>query len=52
MARWYGKVGYTVTEEVEPGLYVGEEQDVAREYFGDYSGFAWQNQNSGGINDD
>lgn len=52
MARWCGKVGYTVTEEVEPGLYVGEEQDVTREYFGDYSGFAWQNQNSGGINDD
>lgn len=50
MARWHGKVGYTVTAKVEAGLYE-EEEVMVREYSGDYSGFAWQNQNSGGIND-
>lgn len=50
MARWHGKVGYTVTGKVEAGLYE-EEEVMVREYSGDYSGFAWQNQNSGGIND-
>lgn len=50
MARWYGKVGYSVTGEVEPGVWAENEIET-RLYAGDYSGFAWQNQNSGGIND-
>ena len=50
MARWHGNVGYTVTGEEEAGLYI-ENEVMVKEYSGDYSGFAWQNQNSGGIND-
>lgn len=33
MAKWYGKVGYIISEEVEPGVWV--EKPTEREYFGD-----------------
>lgn len=50
MARWHGNVGYTVTGEIESGVWV-ENEILTKSYSGDYSGFAWQNQNSGGVND-
>lgn len=51
MARWYGKVGYSITGEVEPGVWVDEEI-TERLYSGDYDGFQWHNQTSGNVNDD
>lgn len=51
MAKWYGDIGYLVTEEVEPGLWI-ENEIVTRAYFGDYNGFQWNHQYSQNINDD
>ena len=33
MAKWYGKIGYIKTEEVEPGIW--KPQVTERQYFGD-----------------
>ena len=33
MAKWYGKVGYILTEETAPGVWTDEY--IEREYFGD-----------------
>lgn len=33
MAKWYGKVGYAITEETKPGVWV--EQITERSYYGD-----------------
>lgn len=33
MAKWYGKIGYIKTEEVEPGVWLP--QITERQYFGD-----------------
>lgn len=33
MAKWYGKVGYVITEEVEPGVH--SSTPSARNYYGD-----------------
>ena len=50
MAKWYGKIGFTVTEEIEPGMWVNNEL-VTREYFGDVISNQWIRQNSGEVND-
>lgn len=49
MNKWFGKIGYAVTEEVEPGLY--EPTITERSYYGDVINKRWQHQNSGEIND-
>lgn len=33
MAKWYGKVGYSVTKETAPGVW--ENEDTERNYYGD-----------------
>ena len=33
MAKYFGIIGYEVTEEVEPGIYV--ESFIERQYYGD-----------------
>ena len=33
MAKWFGKIGYAVTEETVPGVW--KEQITEREYYGD-----------------
>lgn len=33
MAKWYGKVGYVTTEEINPGIY--DQVPVEKEYYGD-----------------
>lgn len=33
MAKWYGKVGYAITKETAPGVWMNE--DTERKYFGD-----------------
>ena len=50
MAKWFGKVGYAVTEETEPGLW--EETITEREYYGDVFNNNFKHQNSGNVNDD
>lgn len=50
MGKWFGKVGYGITSEVEPGVW--EPTIVERQYYGDSSNNRWKRQNSGGVNDD
>ena len=50
MAKWFGKIGYVVTEETEPGVW--EETVTEREYYGDVISNRWKHQNSGDVNDD
>ena len=50
MAKWYGKIGYAITVETEPGLW--EEQIIESSYYGDVTTDRRKRQNSGGVNDD
>ena len=50
MAKWFGKVGYAVTEETEPGIW--EETITEREYYGDVISNRFKRQNSSDVNDD
>lgn len=49
--KWCGKIGFTYTGEVEPGVWL-EDQIVERTYFGDVISNRWKRQNSGEVNDD
>lgn len=51
MNKWCGKIGFTFTGEVEPGLWV-ENEVVERQYFGDVMSNRWKRQSSGNVNDD
>lgn len=50
MAKWYGKIGFGVTEETEPGVW--EDKVTERNYYGDLLSNFRRLQNSGGVNDD
>lgn len=50
MAKWYGKIGYNVTVEIEPGVW--QEQITKREYYGDLIRNTRKLQTSSSINDD
>ena len=50
MGKWFGKIGYAVTAETEPGLW--EEQIIERDYYGDMTSDRRKRQNSQGVNDD
>ena len=50
MAKWFGKVGFAVTEETEPGIW--EETITENKYYGDVKSNRWKRQNSGEVNDD
>lgn len=50
MAKWYGKIGFCVTEETEPGIW--EDTVVEKSYYGDLLSDFRKLQNSGGVNDD
>ena len=50
MNKWYGKVGYVETAEVEPGIW--EEQEAERYYYGELTRNSSKFQTSGGVNDD
>ena len=50
MAKFYGKVGYAETVEVEPGIW--EERIVERDYYGDLTRASRKLQTSGSVNDD
>lgn len=49
MSKWYGKVGYAESVEVEPGDW--EERIIEKSYYGEMYRNARLLQNSGGIND-
>ena len=50
MNKWYGKVGYVETIEVEPGIW--EEQETVRSYYGDLVRNTSKFKVSGNVNDD
>lgn len=50
MDKWYGKIGFASTVEIEPGLW--ESKITERQYFGDVINNRWRRQNSGNVNDD
>ena len=50
MNRWYGKVGYVDTVEVEPGIW--DEQETIREYYGEWVRKSSKFVISGDTNDD
>lgn len=49
MAKWYGKIGYAETVEVEPGIFI--ERIEERSYYGDLIRNTRSLQNSGSVND-
>lgn len=49
MSKWFGKIGYAVTAETEPGIW--EETIIERKYFGDMTSDRRKRQNSGEVND-
>lgn len=49
MAKWYGKIGFAETAEIEPGIYM--EQITERSYFGDLTRNSRRLQSTGDIND-
>lgn len=50
MNKWYGKVGYVETVEVEPGIW--EERETVRSYYGELVRNSSKFLVSGGVNDD
>lgn len=50
MSKWYGKVGFTKTNEYEPGNW--EEEVIERNYYGDVITTRWKRQSSGNVNDE
>lgn len=50
MAKFYGVIGYAVTEETKPGVW--KEQITEREYFGDLNRNARRLQSADQLNDD
>lgn len=49
MSKWFGKIGYALTGETEPGLW--EDTIVEREYYGDMISDRRKRQTSGEVND-
>lgn len=49
MSKWYGKVGYAITEEIEPGVWV--DHIVERNYYGDVTSNYWKRESSDKVND-
>lgn len=49
MAKFYGAIGYAVTEETKPGVWV--EQIKERQYFGEVTRLSRSLQSSGNVND-
>lgn len=50
MAKFYGPIGYGVSEQTEPGIY--EVQIKERSYFGDVLNRSWRFESTENTNDD
>lgn len=49
MAKWYGTIGFGISEETEPGIW--EDKITKRNYYGELLSNFRNLQNSGGVND-
>ena len=49
MSKWYGKVGYVETEEVEPGIW--DEHETVKNYYGEFVKNSSKFTVSGDVND-
>lgn len=49
MGKWFGKIGYSINKETDPGIW--ESEIVEREYFGDITSDRRKHQNTGEIID-
>ena len=49
MAKWAGKIGFAISEETQPGVWV--ERIVVRTYYGDLMRNTRRLQSSGNLND-
>ena len=49
VSKWYGKVGYAISKETEPGIW--EEEITERNYYGELTRNTCKFQISGTIND-
>lgn len=49
MAKWAGKIGFAISEETKPGVWV--ERIVVRNYYGDFMRNTRRLQSSGNLND-
>ena len=49
MGKWFGKIGYEITGETEPGLW--EDTIVERQYYGDIMSDRRKRQTSNEVND-
>lgn len=50
MSKYFGKIGFGVTEETKPGVY--EPQIIPKEYYGDIVRNSRRLENGGKVNDD
>lgn len=50
MSKWFGKIGYAIKGETEPGVW--EDSIVTRDYYGDLISDKYRRQSSGNVNDD
>ena len=50
MSKYFGKIGYGVTEETRPGVY--EQNITVKEYYGDIVRNSRRLENGGKVNDD
>ena len=50
MAKWFGKIGYGVSEQIRPGVY--DERIIEQEYIGDFTSIGRRLASSGNANDD
>lgn len=50
MSKWFGKIGYAIQEEEEPGLYV--DKIVERDYYGDLTSDRRRRQTQSNVNDE
>lgn len=50
MSRYFGKIGYGITEETRPGVY--EQKMTVKEYYGDIVRNSRRLENGGKVNDD
>lgn len=49
MSKWFGKIGYAVTGETEPGVW--EDTIIEKDYYGDLISDRRKRQSSGNVND-
>lgn len=49
MSKWFGKIGYAVTGETDPGVW--EDTIIEKNYYGDLISDKRKRQSSGNVND-